>query len=142
MITFTFDLPLPPDELKPNSRSHWRQKAKKTQEYRGETFMIAHGLLVKSGMVNKPMLDKAVVQVEFYHKTSRLQDSDNIIASLKAAIDGLTSAGILNDDNNLTWLPVKRMVAKEHERKPGVILTITQVESKADILSLIENQLT
>ena len=37
----------------------------------------------------------------------RRRDKDNLLASLKAAFDGLTDAGVWTDDSEATYLPVR-----------------------------------
>ncbi len=66
-------------------------------------------------------IDQPVVGVAYYHATRRYLDADNILASLKAAFDGLTDAGIWQDDSQCAYLPVWR---GKDEDKPRVELSV------------------
>ncbi len=114
-------LELPPLALKPNVRVHHIIKAKAVAEYRlhaKEEAMVA----AFEHDIAEPFTD-AVVAITFYHKTKKHQDADNILASLKAAFDGLTDAGIWADDRLVVFLPVVR---ETDSKSPRVELTLYQ----------------
>lgn len=69
--------------------------------------------------------DNAVVSIRYYNKTARTIDRDNIIASLKAAFDGFTDAGIWDDDRDSIYLPPQRFKDAE---KPRVEIEIRAVD--------------
>lgn len=116
-LTLTIVLPLPPAELSPNGRPHWRAKAAKTATYRQcakEAAMIA---AYENSEVSQTMpWRSATTQATFYHKDSRRRDRDNLLASIKAGFDGLRDAGLLIDDDELTHLPVVREVDRSNPR--------------------------
>ena len=86
-------------------------KAKKT--YREECGWQAK-VALKNGFAKRLGDNKTVkVQATFYHKVSRGRDGDNALASLKAAMDGFTDAGIWADDKHLIHLPVVQAIDKE-----------------------------
>ena len=62
-------------------------------------------------------------QATFYFRDLRRRDRDNLLASLKAAFDGLADAHILEDDSGLVHLPVR--IEKDREN-PRVELEITR----------------
>jgi crossover junction endodeoxyribonuclease RusA len=116
-MTVTIYLPLPPDALKPNARVHWRTKAKATKTYRETARWAAHA--------PHPAAWKAAeIQAHFRFKQDRRRDRDNLLASLKAAFDGLVDARLLSDDSGVTHLPV----TWEKHDTTGVVLTVTRVE--------------
>ena len=63
------------------------------------------------------------VQIHYYHRTIAVMDADNALASLKAAFDGFTDAGIWTDDRDVTFLPVRQ--AKDASN-PRVEITIAE----------------
>ena len=82
----------PPIALSPNSRVHYMQRHRAVVAYRNEA-----ALLGKTGRrIAEPVL--CVVPIV---KLRRRRDLDNILASLKPAIDGLTDAGWWDDDSQL-----------------------------------------
>jgi crossover junction endodeoxyribonuclease RusA len=118
MVTVT--LPLPPKELSPNSRCHYMAKANKKKAYR--EYACAAVLEAGGGGQRWPA---AKVAITYYHKTKRHKDRDNIIAEMKAAIDGIEDSGLVDNDRDLTYLPVVRRTDKN---EPRVELTITHTE--------------
>lgn len=116
-MKLTIVLPLPPAELSPNGRPHWRQKAAKTATYRTcakEAAMVAaHD---HRDISNTMPWEAAYTRATFYHRDSRRRDRDNLLASLKAGFDGLRDAGLLIDDDELTHLPVVRAVDRDNPR--------------------------
>lgn len=110
-------LPLPPKELQPNARPHWRAKAKAVQSYR------AMALNEALQWNTDECCSVAVVKIEYANKTKRVLDPDNIIAALKSAIDGITSSGCIDDDDELIYLPPKRWKCADD---PHVRITLLQ----------------
>lgn len=47
----------------------------------------------------------AFVRIVAYWKKAHKMDPDNLIATMKSAIDGITDAGIWIDDRELSFLP-------------------------------------
>jgi crossover junction endodeoxyribonuclease RusA len=103
IVPLTFTLPLPPQRLSPNVRSHWAPKGKAVSEYRAAARTA--GWRVPASQ--RPAWERATASVVFYAKDARRRDADNILASLKAAFDGLVDAGILADDAGLTHAPLR-----------------------------------
>ncbi len=116
-MTVTIQLPTPPSALKPNERVHWRVKAKATKAYREAARWAAHA--------PHPSAWKAAeIQAHFRFKQDRRRDRDNLLASLKAAFDGLVDAGLLADDSGVTHLPT----TYEKSEPVGVTLTIRRID--------------
>ncbi len=108
----TIILPLPPKELSPNARPHFRAKAKATKQYRDEAH--AHALVAsfklqssETELYNTLPWRAATVQCRFYFAQNRRRDADNLLASMKSAFDGLRDSGVLVDDDRLTHMPVE-----------------------------------
>ena len=111
------NLPWPPKELSPNARQHWAKTAKYKKDYR-----IACWALTKEAVgIEKRFKDeKLMVDVEFYPPSKRHYDLDNCLASLKAGLDGVADAVLVNDRNF-------RLTVRMQEEVLGLVrLTITQ----------------
>ena len=108
-------LPIPPKELAPNSRTHWRVKAKYVKAYREEARIAGRDLRFFRPDLPWPLPLGVLAEPVFVFPTNRRRDTDNLGASLKAAWDGLVDAGVLADDSarHLTIAAVKCVVQKE-----------------------------
>ena len=101
-------VPLPPKEMSPNARVHFRVKSKAVQEHRqaaieaAQTYAYEHKQMYGR---TPQVLACCFVRICLYKKTVARPDPDNIIASMKAAIDGLRRGGIFTDDADLIYLP-------------------------------------
>lgn len=112
--TLTIELPLPPQELRPNARVHWAKKARKVKEYRNRSKWVALHAIGERGdlafgdpdgeVVCPFPIEQPTVRVTMLNKTARKMDQDNLIASMKSAMDGLTDAGVWTDDREVTIL--------------------------------------
>jgi Holliday junction resolvase RusA-like endonuclease len=91
------DLPHPPAALRPNTRAHWAKKAQDVKLYRARA--AAEARIVCGG--NAPRWKSATAEIIWHSKTLKHPDPDNIIASLKAAFDGLQEAGVIANDKGL-----------------------------------------
>lgn len=119
-MSVTMTLPLPSKELSPNSRVHWRVKAKATKSARQHS----HALGLVAG---RPMWKSANVRCVFTFGDKRQRDRDNLLASMKAYFDGLADAGIVENDSQLTYLPVE-ITAPDRLCK-RVVIHIEQTEA-------------
>lgn len=122
----TVTLPLPPNELKPNARPHHMAKANKVKKYR----LTAQLQALHAGGSGR-FWTTASIKIDYYHRTAAFMDRDNIIATMKAAIDGLTDAGVLDDDRDVTYLPVGRF---KDAKEPRVELTVKPM-AEAEVTS-------
>jgi Holliday junction resolvase RusA-like endonuclease len=117
---FTIEIPWPGKGCDPNARVHWRKKAKDVATSRRAAWaecirQPGHCRGWKAARVN----------VAAFHKTARMRDSQNIIACLKGAIDGVEDSGLLEDDAGLEWGIVDR---QKDAANPRIVLTFTEVE--------------
>ncbi len=118
MTSITIVIPHPPHPLRPNSRTHWRQKAQSVKAYRSLAKFYAIRALA---MQPPPMWEKAKVSVT-WRATKRVHpDPDNIIASLKAAFDGLADAGVVTNDKGL-W--PERPIIETRAHWPEVVIRV------------------
>lgn len=95
-MTLKISLPWPSPDLSPNARLHWSRvaaaKAKQRQHARITTVhqMVAQGLDF-SGKKS------ATLTLIFCPPDARKRDMDNVLASLKAALDGIADATAVDD---------------------------------------------
>lgn len=122
--TVTITLPLPHRCLSPNARVHYMVKSKHTKAYRtlarDTTMFDGMGVTSLRGAWYWP---SAKVQATFYFKDARRRDRDNMLASLKSAFDGIADAGLVANDADFTYLPVK---IEKDAKRPRVELVITK----------------
>ena len=111
------DLPMPPRELSPNYRGHWREVAPIRRDYREHCLMLALVAIQNNGgRPEYPLAPPVVAEVTFTFPDRRRRDQDNALAGLKAAWDGLVDAGLLADDK----MPDFRVVPQQEEYRKGV----------------------
>jgi crossover junction endodeoxyribonuclease RusA len=113
----TIVLTLPTKELSPNWRGHWAQKSRAVREYRSQAYAAG----IAASKHNKPMWKTAIAQATFFHLTRHRRDGDNLLASLKAAFDGIADAGIVANDSGITHRPVVQLIDTETPRVQIVI---------------------
>jgi crossover junction endodeoxyribonuclease RusA len=87
--------------LHPNSRPHWAAKAKATKSARTAAFY-----LVRSVCKATVGWAGAKLDITFQPPSKHRRDLDGLIASLKAAQDGISDAIGVNDHN---FIPTYRM---------------------------------
>jgi crossover junction endodeoxyribonuclease RusA len=101
----TLELPLPSPWLSPNktvgSRGGRMAKSVATKKYREAARLIA-----LSQLPTDAPHDTLSIQCRFFHKDIRRRDKDNLLASMKAAFDGIADAGWVKNDSELTYMPV------------------------------------
>ena len=84
--------PLPSRELSPNGRFHWAVVAKHKKSYRQ-----AYYLLTKEAKLPPVSSGRVALDITFYPRSRRRMDIDNLVASLKAGIDGIADALEVDD---------------------------------------------
>ena len=90
-------LPYVKPPLSLNDREHWAPRAKRVKEVRTASALLAR----QAGI---PRLESARVRLVWLVSDRRKRDRENIVATLKPAIDGLVDAGVIEDD---AWWIVK-----------------------------------
>lgn len=116
---------LPGSELSPNYRGHWSRRARVAKSFRGAALLCA----LNDSDFARPEYDKAEVSITLVIRDARYyRDPDNMIASLKPAIDGCVDAGIIKDDSDkhLRYrLPIMYQIDKD--RTPLTILEFRRI---------------
>lgn len=99
-------LPWPDKALSPNARTHFHAKAKIAKVYREQAYWTA-----KASPLAMPREGNIALRIEFYPPDARKRDLDNMLASVKSAIDGIADAHAVNDLRFGFWIgrnpPVK-----------------------------------
>lgn len=101
------------------SHGHWRAAAAMRKAWKEKTMWSA----VAAG---KPPAPLTKCRVECVRHSSAPMDFDNLVASFKGCIDGLTAAGIISDDSQSVI--VDRKYRSEYAKRGTGFVTIT-VES-------------
>lgn len=77
----------------PNRRMHWGEKSRWAKAWKEAVFWAYY----EAGVVHKrPLPEFAIITVYLY--TTRPQDQDNSVASVKPIVDGLKGLAIIDDD--------------------------------------------
>ena len=86
------ELPWPSSDLSPNSRLHWARKSRVAKKARNDA-----RLLCLSEGIRGLGWDAARVSITFHAPDARHRDTDNMLASLKSALDGIADATGIDD---------------------------------------------
>lgn len=78
-------LPWPPKELSPNARVHWAPKARAVKKYKADCI-----ILCKAAKIHKLDAFEITLFITFFPPNNRKQDGDNMLASIKPAIDAIS----------------------------------------------------
>jgi Holliday junction resolvase RusA-like endonuclease len=104
-------LALPSPLLSPNGRPHPMARARAVKRYRTAAWAEA----IRSDHRHAGWRE-ATLQATFWLPDSRRRDAGNLQGSLKAAIDGIVDAGVLEDDEWLVELPPIRLIDRDNPR--------------------------
>lgn len=85
-------LPFPAKELSPNARLHWAKVAKVKKAHRAEAYYTA---LPFRGIYTGD--EKLRLELTFFKPTRRAMDMDNLLARMKAGLDGIADGLGIND---------------------------------------------
>lgn len=97
MNSWTLTLPIT-RPLSMNDREHWAVKAKRVREVREAVATLAR----KEGI---PQLTRMAVELHYSPRDKRRRDAENLVATQKAAVDGLVQAGVIVDDCEPYYTP-------------------------------------
>ena len=85
-------LPWPPADLSPNSRAHHMARARAVKKYRTDA-----GLMALAKGCRDLGCERLTVEITFYPPDNRRRDTDNMLASIKAGLDGIADATGVDD---------------------------------------------
>ena len=116
------NLPWPPATLSPNARQHWAQLAKAKKAFRADCYLTA----IEQGA--RPIkADRLHLHLTFVPPSRRKFDLDNLLARMKAGLDGL--ADVLGVDDSRWSISMERSCAPV---PPGfVLVTVTPISPES-----------
>jgi crossover junction endodeoxyribonuclease RusA len=92
-MSLQLTLPWPPKDLSPNARLHWSRLAKAKKSYRHDCAVFGNqmmrGQYLPLGWSEKTRLR---ISLTFRPPSRQRRDLDNLVASMKAGLDGLADA--------------------------------------------------
>ena len=87
----------PPTDLSPNARKHWAVVARAKKQYRKDCYSVSKEQLKKYKKETENIPERLVLEMTFIPPDKRSYDRDNLVARMKAGIDGLADALRIND---------------------------------------------
>ena len=105
-------LPWPPRELHPNARVHWGKRAKFAKI---ERLGAAYLTMMAGWPAEKLPEGRLHLWIDFYPPDRRKRDDDGLLASMKAARDGIADALGVDDSRFVSHPWVKDEVRKGGE---------------------------
>lgn len=123
---FTLVLPFPSrsvrNALSPNGRPHWRTRHAATQRMK----TTAHLLTISELSLRRDHAPwkRATITYRFFWPDRNRRDLDNYMAIHKAAVDGITKAGLLVDDSWGVLSPGPAPVSELDRARPRVEIII------------------
>lgn len=115
------ELPWPPAALSSNARhGHWGGKAKATKRFRDSCRTAALAVTRGRSAPDAPLR----VELECRPPTRRKRDGDNMLARMKAGLDGVADALGVND-TRFRIMPPRIGEPAESRLRARVLLTIT-----------------
>lgn len=111
-MSITIEVPWPSSKLSPNSRTHWRAKARYQQWAHLHGYAAMNEWLGRHRAPVTPPNGPLPVRLEFCPPDKRVRDLDNLGASCKWALDGVAKALGVDDRNfrpvTLDWGDVRK----------------------------------
>lgn len=123
----TITVPPPSRVLSPNGYKHWRKVSGVKKDHRQLVAILAKEQAA-------PISGAVEIQIDWYMGNKSFycpMDNQNAVSSLKAAIDGIVDAGIIEDDNRKIVKAIHPVnlyrTRKEHQGRSEVVFTIRRV---------------
>ena len=88
-------LPWPPKELNPNNKTNWHALSRVKKKYRATCHLLTLEALKGAGYARSAR--QIDVHLTFVPPDCRHRDQDNMVASMKAGLDGVASALRVDD---------------------------------------------
>jgi Holliday junction resolvase RusA-like endonuclease len=100
-MTLLVKLPWPARVLSPNARAHWSVVAKARKKAHADAYALALAVGARNWVRCNPRAllgdRKLYLSIDFYPPDRRRRDADNLLASMKAAFDGISAALGIDD---------------------------------------------
>lgn len=107
MTDVSLFLPWPDKKLSPNARVHWAALAKAKKRARTDAYYLA----LEAGYLEQDA-ESVKVKYTFFPPDRRERDLDNLVASIKAAQDGIADAIGIDDGKWITTYEIAGPVEK------------------------------
>ena len=120
---YILTIPAPAGWIRSNDHTHWRNRHSLTSQWRASAAWAANA-------VSTPALPAATIVATIHRADNRRYDLDGVVPTVKACIDGLRDAGVLDEDDS-------RVITSLTIRDGGpwadaaLVLTITEQEATA-----------
>ena len=126
-------IPLPPPATHPNSsaaRGHWSVKSNAAKKQRGDGCWATLYAMQEAGIEGRPHWPAASIQATFHKPdpNAKRSDRDGLNAWLKATIDGIVDAGLLDDDRGVLLQPAIELLGKQSDSERKVVLVVTRLD--------------
>ena len=119
MTSWLLDLPAN-EVVSLNHREHWAKRNRKVQAWKDDTITLARAARI-------PRCERISVTLEHWPRDNRRRDRDNLVPVLKAAIDGLVAAGVVEDDTPDRVTAMLPVIHKPRDdRQPMWLLTVSE----------------
>ena len=125
MSAFTVTLPWPNPKLSPNARGNWKVTQGPKRQAREQGRVIA---LQALSAQSKPPRGPLQMEMWFCPPSNHRRDIDNLLASMKSALDGVFDA-IKRNDHEVIRTTICRGKKVEHGQVQIVISPVTTEES-------------
>lgn len=124
-MKITITVPIP--QRDPNKRkSHWRPQREIALIDRGVGKIACIDAINRAGLQPGQLnWERARIDIIWFHPTKRFRDEQNMIDALKHVVDGFQDAGLIRDDNGISFSPVEKATDKS---EPRVELTVVRVQ--------------
>lgn len=127
------ELPWPNKFLSPNARVHHMVKHKATHAYRYQSCSL--GYLAGRKPIAVPVL--AILPIT---TTRRRRDIDNVLAALKAALDGLTDAGWWKDDSDIVAITIRKPIHGPRGSGDRIVIVADEASNEDRLVRMIQRQ--
>ena len=117
--SITIILPLPPKQMHPNKRCHWRAKMQPKKKQRMDAYLAALAAIKELG--RHPEWPAAEVITTWY--LARQNDRDNLVSWGKATWGGLADALRCNDSGFVHW-PPHQICGKDAKGERKLVIVI------------------
>lgn len=117
-MSISLELPWPNTDLNPNRRTHWAKLARLKKKARADAHTAGLGARLNRQMWGEGRIPLAI---SFYPPDKRRRDLDNLIASMKAAQDGLADAMGVDDSQFQTTY---RLRPKKENENSGFVRVV------------------
>jgi hypothetical protein len=114
-------LPWPDKKLSPNARQHWAQRSAAVKRARSQAYLLARGSMSQPhpgwrALESSTPRDRINVQLTFEPPGRYRYDIDNLVARMKASLDGIADALGVDDYSFQLQRPTLADPHKPHGR--------------------------